>query len=1579
MDQKAVSLSAAKAAALGAAMLLSGAMFADAPVPVAVWDGDFTAEVEGYTLNLNGNGLSQDGSTITITQASKGVDINFGSAFANGMTVMARYSGLVAGEKDRMIVTTCVAQNGNDRTGINIKSTGGGNSGKLQGCYYTSVWYDFNPIANTIGESGKLALTYKGDTGTYLYQTSLDGTFSTTSTWGASGLKFGADTSLWGATLGGMRTVNSNWSAASGMEIYAIAVFDKILTNAEMNDYIFPGEIATADIEGLAVSVSQLNSTYAGKKMLNLTFTDGAVLTLDAAFTASKVNLFSSGDLTLAADTQPAESELSKIDASGVEGNLARTWLSAGGGVGFNFNAASGSETNVALVAGSTWYSDASSATGTRNDLFSDGLTVLTWSCANVYNDGGSSSMVDGYLDDGSGGPTITVTNVPYESYDLIIYCSTDSSNYRFKSKTVNGKNYVPDPVSGGSAEVSSSSLFWGTTALKGTGKAVYGVNAMRVNGLSGTLTISGGTNSDSARGCISAIQIVPAGTPDTVNAYYLDIESGTVNWSTGDWRDGVGNSVGGLVTSVNACINVSGNATLVLDSTVSMGNVAFNVQENSTLTVRAGAGDVTFVADLVSMKGGTVKQGSAKVFGATPVIAAGAGGTFDLGGFGVNDSSYLTIGGSGSGDSPYVLTSTGSVTDGDKRVKNLSLFGDAVFNTDYDVNIGASGVGNYMYLNGFTLVKEGTGELEFYNVNMPGTGTLDISEGSVRTREWNNFNNSTGSTKLILRPAAGFVQKTDRVIYVDSFEWEEGGTLDTSSNGIGVKSRFTGCGETAKFFFSNDSEAELTGDLDVLTQFGVGNSLSLVKAEEARTDQDGFVTVSLPESVSGTGSISVGANIHMNFGKARPSGTIDFDDDTRISIAQKTDADIPQLKTTFVPEKENVWLYDANGAEIYDYEISLNETSGIISFFPISIPVWKGTVSAAFDSLSNWANSKIPAAGQPVVIDARREVAITVSGNYNISDLYILGGSTVSFKGSGSIILPPASSGSSHVIVNSGAVLVRTPETVIDTDGISVSSGGLLVIDAGDGTFTETAVISGDGSVQTYGTVTIGASNTFTGGLTVVSGITSTTSSTGYGPNRYGQAIANLARIVVMDGGCLDLNGTKDTCYAITISGKGVLGEDGDYSGAVINSGSEIGSNNRQTASLTLAADAMVKAKEATNGWGLVNSGHAATVLALNGHTLTVSGKGNFPIINANTASGTTTTGTLILDGVTLGLVSQASNFTGVNIIFKGCGAINASVAPTAIGSLTVKPSKTGTTATAWNLPSGLVPAVDTSNIDPDTVEVGEVLDIFTAPSELAEDTISVEAGGRNTSAITGTKVQITVKELANYLHFDFDSLSGNLNSAKADDSNSQLASIGGSSDLNPVFSRNGKAMNFHDGYTPWWGSYASTSESAIPSSPIHAGEMTATAVIKLRESGNSIVWGFGNNASSGMAVIAKDDETIALAKWVSGGSVEEIATVTGIENLLGRYHFVAVIASAEGTELRVDRLSSKTEALLPSFDGRGQLGSIHGGRKGYNAIGSSGFAFDDWLVYDARLTDGELAALKKSLVPDPFVIYIK
>ena len=212
------------------------------PTPAAVWDGDFSATQTGYTLNINGNKLSADNSTITITNAYAGIDINAESSFAKGVTLLVRYSNLVKADKAKALATSCNDSNYlKDRTGVDLQA-----SDKLWGMWYDGSWND-NGTASAAGVmpvDGVFAFTYEKTNGTYLYAGVSAAEIYSSPAFGASGLKSKSDT-IWGVTVGGMRsgTTNPNWRAAQNMDVTAVAVFDKVLAVDEMNAYRWPGRV----------------------------------------------------------------------------------------------------------------------------------------------------------------------------------------------------------------------------------------------------------------------------------------------------------------------------------------------------------------------------------------------------------------------------------------------------------------------------------------------------------------------------------------------------------------------------------------------------------------------------------------------------------------------------------------------------------------------------------------------------------------------------------------------------------------------------------------------------------------------------------------------------------------------------------------------------------------------------------------------------------------------------------------------------------------------------------------------------------------------------------------------------------------------------------------------------------------------------------------------------------------------------------------------------------------------------------------------------------------------------------------
>lgn len=142
----------------------------------------------------------------------------------------------------------------------------------------------------------------------------------------------------------------------------------------------------------------------------------------------------------------------------------------------------------------------------------------LTYSSANghQHTNGVTDNYIKGYLDDGGNQAQVTVENIPFEEYSVIVYAATDTENKKFKPFLINDSYYagVAIPTAYGYADLvlegEKNLRIWGGSRNP---VAAYGKNALRVDGLTAsTLTIKGGSNGDGARGGIAAIQIINTG-----------------------------------------------------------------------------------------------------------------------------------------------------------------------------------------------------------------------------------------------------------------------------------------------------------------------------------------------------------------------------------------------------------------------------------------------------------------------------------------------------------------------------------------------------------------------------------------------------------------------------------------------------------------------------------------------------------------------------------------------------------------------------------------------------------------------------------------------------------------------------------------------------------------------------------------------------------------------------------------------------------------------------------------------------------------------------------------------------------
>ena len=1562
------------------AIVCSLSIAAMAATPVAVWDGDFgTSAKTGtdgktYTLVLPSGSESwvQADGTLKIGSGNQSAYINlqvgsdYNLAQGTKISVLMEYTNAVAQTGAAPIYLQADAY-----FGLKTKDS----SLDVVGDYWGVTYPTTGDVVTTMPSDGCILMVYpQGGGAVQVYSATTRTGLSDASAGGnITGLAF-SNKYLQKIGIGGTFTDGSakNLKNFENLVIKKVAVFTSAITATDAAAYYFPSEIQTINVDS-ATTVSAINAQFdsANYKVADVTVANGVMITVNEAFSANIRSVSSAGTITLSATSQPDASYLSHVDFSGVQGGLLRSWLTPGV-VGFNFNNNSGGNTSGALTEG-TWHYDANSANGTSTAMFADGLSTLTWASKELWS-AGTGSILSGYLDDGAKnghGAEVYLSNIPYATYDVIIYCNSDSGNGNFHAKTVNGTTYTWD--SAASAVVDGNAA-WGKSNLS---IPVYGVNALRIKNLTGPLSIYGGerVGSSGTRGGIAAIQIMPPDTPDNINYYTLTLNGAATTWSSGTWT--LNGEPVSAPTSGYVKIVATSSTALTVDSAVNLADLVVTGAVDAVVNVATNDTGSLF-AIKATVAGGVFQQGSPAVLGATPTIVVEDGATFDLNGQIVNGVNLFKLAGAGAGNWPWALTSSGGEFPLG-TLREISLNGNTTIGGANRIRFGLSGYSSHIAYNNFTLTKTGAGELLLCNGRSAtdSVGTLDVAAGEVTFTEFtciDGYEDVYAHTTVIVREGATIRNNTNRFIWMDSLNWLGGEVI--SANPFAITNVFEGSGTTAKLRFASGAQATLTGDLVITNSLELGSygqntgDLSLVKAAEVNP-----VTVTVSGTFTSAGSVSVGAGVTLNIGKNRPTATFNVDDDATLAVQLQSNADVVSLSVNAQqPANLNLVVYDADGVPLDNARVTYSD--GVLTIMA-HLPTLPAVGTVSFDTPERWEDSLMPSANGDAIIELSGDARITVDGTYQIGTLTISGAGTATFAGDGSVTAV-------NISLKNGAALTRNSK-ISATTGIALDSGTVLKLDG----VTESAAISGAGSVVTYGTVVLAHANTMTGGITVKTGSLLSASTAGaYGEYSTSWAYTAQRQVIVENGGTVDINyiANADSAVALVIAGKGVL-VDGEYAGAVKYSGpNAITGGSRQISSLVLMDDALV---DLGAGWGLIHSGWSNARLGLNGHTLTVRGTSVFPIANLNTASGATTTGTLILDGATLEVTSNTgSDLSGIDIIAKGCASNHIATAPTHIGSFTLKPSATGTVAGVWNLPSGFVPSLDTSNIDPAGLSDGQVLTLFTAPSALSSSTISVNAGGRFTTAIVDNTVVATFKAgmPANYVHYDFNG-GTDKDTARAADSFAKI-DIGGEAGGG---GSNGRAAIVYNAgstrYTPYWNTYTPVDLSATGKSPMHACEMTVTAVAKLKQT-NMIIWGLGTTANSGNAIIglvALSPTSAAVVTKSAAGVVDTVVTVSTTSDLTNGYHFFAVVANASGTTLYVDNAQASSEKMLPQEIGQyGQLGSFHNGAQnvdapGANLVGAAGFRLDDFRIYDVSLVESEIRAVKREVCPDPLFIRLR
>ena len=251
------------------------------------------------------------------------------------------------------------------------------------------------------------------------------------------------------------------------------------------------------------------------------------------------------------------------------------------------------------------------------------------------------------------------------------------------------------------------------------------------------------------------------------------------------------------------------------------------------------------------------------------------------------------------------------------------------------------------------------------------------------------------------------------------------------------------------------------------------------------------------------------------------------------------------------------------------------------------------GTISGQ----SYWSTGEVPTDNADVALAVSQDADLYVDGGKTFGDIYVF--STSSDPVTLRIVPQGGTLAATKVFVPANVTLeVQTATFAVP---VQLFAGATLNLNF-NGTWAN--AITGSGSVKVSKAITFSTANTFTGGLTVVSGgHAKTTNSTGYGPS-------GSTNITVQDGGALDIAGTNGSNYGASIEGEGVL-VDSVRTGALYSS-ANCGDDAAQWYAITLNGNATIKCNENYN-WGLLAGGYDTTAINLGSYTLTKAGGGDF------------------------------------------------------------------------------------------------------------------------------------------------------------------------------------------------------------------------------------------------------------------------------------------------------------------------------------------------------------------------------
>ena len=683
--------------------------------------------------------------------------------------------------------------------------------------------------------------------------------------------------------------------------------------------------------------------------------------------------------------------------------------------VSLNFYSSQGSVSGAAgLVSAQGWNNLADGGTETSLAVWNGKEAVtypisLTYSANNgyQYTSGVTDNYIKGYLDDGGSQADVTVENIPFEEYSVIVYAATDTEARKFKPVLINGSYYagVATPTAYGYADLvlegEKNLRSWGASR---NAVAAYGKNALRVDGLTtSTLTIKGGTNDNDARGGIAAIQIINTGGELS--------EEQIIDWTA------VANPKASELPELTkpfVQLKLADGVTLEVDAAIAAGHFIEIVGNNVTVNItkiELGKADVEAIVSGAA----SVTTSYSETLGYTK-----DGVSYPLIFRGTTDANWATlsnwyVGTRTQGETTYWIPYTGTVIPG---VPNSNEW-------------------RAMLVDG-ELMAVVAGEDGYKTVTLP--EATHYEGWAMKIAAYNGAHVVLGHVNKFQTPDAGGFLRVDDTSKITFLKYGNG-------NGAGAKSIYVNALEGIVF-----AEGTTSGIQNMTYYFDGDGSVAFATLNQAQI----IAGLVLDLGIADEGRKIVARKL-IGF----TAGNATF------SVAEgavTTTAEDVTLETAEILQNVGQYKFEQKDDGYYVSYVAYAEEDEIGD-----MNTWTATVDGNWNTAGNWSSGFVPASGKNATISITTDTTITIPDEgVTVGALRVNGEGTLTIAGgkliAGEIFANTSIAGTESTlalapmnIAEGKTVTYTTTTTLADPDGMGASSHALsLKAMTGAGTFVK-------------------------------------------------------------------------------------------------------------------------------------------------------------------------------------------------------------------------------------------------------------------------------------------------------------------------------------------------------------------------------------------------------------------------------------------------------------------------------------------------------------------------------------------